>query len=333
MGRKIPIFRSGDELYYSDSCEALKLGVERKEVQLSARARGQYPGDPFPNDELSEIRTVGYWNANHDQSWGLDWHVNEGIEICYLDRGRVSFSLEGVTHYLKSGDITITRPWQMHRVGNPLVSACRLHWLILDVGVRRPNQEWKWPSWLLLSQEERTSISTILRQNEQPVWRATDEIAFYFQRLSEVVDHFDGPASTSQLKLYTNGLLIALTTMLREQSPQLEPSLSSTQRAVELFLASLPEHAEHDWSVDSMAQACGLKRRRFSFYCQQITNLSPMAYLAQCRVERACRLLRTRQDLSITDIAFHAGFASSQYFATVFRSHTGATPMEYRNQG
>ncbi|MGH2550681.1 MAG: AraC family transcriptional regulator, partial [Thermomicrobiales bacterium] len=331
MRRQIPTFRTGDELYYSDTCEALKLGVERKEVQLSARARGLYPGEPFPTDELDEIRTVGYWNANHDQSWGLDWHVNEGIEITYVDRGRVTSGLEGVNHYLKSGDLTITRPWQRHRLGNPHVTACRLHWLILDVGVRRPNQEWKWPNWLLLSPEERSYFSTILRQNEQPVWRVTDEIAFYFQRLSEVVDRYEEPTGNSQLKLYTNGLLIALTTMLREQNPALTPSLSSSQRAVELFLASLPEHSEHDWTVDSMAQACGLKRRRFSYYCQQITNLSPMAYLAQCRIERSCELLRSHPELNITDIAFQSGFASSQYFATVFRAHIGVSPLSYRN--
>ncbi len=29
----------------------------------------------------AEVRTVGYWNAKHDQGWGLDWHRNEGIEL------------------------------------------------------------------------------------------------------------------------------------------------------------------------------------------------------------------------------------------------------------
>lgn len=34
--------------------------------------------------------------------------------------------------------------------------------------------------------------------------------------------------------------------------------------------------------------------------------------------------------MNITDIAFSAGFASSQYFSTVFNAHLGVTPREYR---
>lgn len=333
MPREIPTFRARHEMYYSDTCEALKLGVARGEVQLSARARGQYPGQPFPSDELREVRTVGYWNAHHDQTWGLDWHRNEGLELTYVARGRVSFGLEGANHELKSGDLTITRPWQRHRLGNPHVTACRLGWLILDVGVRRPNQTWKWPSWLLMSGEERTYLTNILRHNEQPVWHADEEIAFYFQRLSDTADDYQPPAGDSQLKLYINGLLIGLVAMLRAQNPSLTPSLSSTQRAVEVFLAALPEHAEQDWTVDSMAHACGLKRRRFTHYCQQIANMTPMAYLAQCRIDRACTLLRTNPGMTITEIAFVSGFASSQYFSTVFSSHLGVTPRQYRQRG
>jgi transcriptional regulator GlxA family with amidase domain len=51
----------------------------------------------------------------------------------------------------------------------------------------------------------------------------------------------------------------------------------------------------------------------------------PMAYLAQCRIDRSRDLLRTRPELNIT------GFASSQYFATVFRAHIGVSPLIYRN--
>lgn len=327
---RIPVYQAGDELYYSDTCEGLREGVARGEVRLSARARGQYPGEPFPSGDMDEVRTVGYWNANHDQSWGLDWHRNEGIELTYVSRGHVSFGLDGKVHELKSGDLTITRPWQRHRLGNPHVTANRLTWLILDVGVRRPNQAWQWPGWLLLSEEEQECLTTILRQNEQPVWHANEEIAFYFQRLGDVADNYEHPAGNSQLKLYINGLLIALTAMLKTRNPALTPSLSSTQRAVEVFLAALPEHADHDWTVDSMAQACGLKRRRFTWYCQQIVNMTPMAYLGRCRIERASELLRTQPDLNITEVAFRSGFASSQYFSTVFSAHLGVTPREFR---
>lgn len=325
----IPTFSAISQTYSSDTCESLKAGVLRGEVHLSALVHGEYPGTEFPHDQLPEIRSVGYWNANYDQSWGLDWHRNEGLEITFVSRGRVEFGVDGDQIELRPGDLTITRPWQRHRLGDPDVTACKLSWLILDLGIRRPNQPWIWPDWLLLSSEELHFLTTILRQNEQPVWRASADVEFYFQRLNAIVEIHDSPP-LSQIKLYVNGLLISLSAMLRDQNPSLTPSLTSSQRVVELFLKALPEQLDREWTVEDMAEACGLGKRRFTYYCQQITNLSPASYLARCRIDLASQLLRSNAEISVTDIALQVGFGSSQYFSTAFRAHQNMTPREYR---
>lgn len=332
MKTGVAVYRGADQIYYADTCEPLKRGVELGEVQLVARARGAYPGLPLPEEAIPEVRSVGYWDASHDQSWGLDWHRNEGVELTLVTRGKVGFSVDRQEFLLRSGDLTVTRPWQLHRVGNPRVSACRLYWLILDVGVRRPNQPWKWPNWIVWSAADRASLTTNLSHNEQAVWSANDEIADYFERLGEAVVGFDERTGDSRLKLCINGLLIALTDLLRRKQPPLDPSLSSSQRAVDLFLAALRNHADQDWSLDSMAAACGLGRSRFIHYCKQLTNLSPNEYLTRCRVEAAAQLLQRDRDLTITDVALRSGFGSSQYFATVFQRHTGCSPREYRQR-
>ncbi|MGH2531548.1 MAG: AraC family transcriptional regulator [Thermomicrobiales bacterium] len=326
----VAVFRTADHRYYADTCVPLRQAVERDEVRLVARVHGAYPGEPLAPGRLTEVRSVGYWDADHDQSWGLDWHRNEGIELTYLASGKVGFAVDDKICHLKSGDLTVTRPWQMHRVGNPDVTACRLHWLILDVGVRRPNQPWKWPSWLVLSAEDLASLTINLSHNEQPVWPADDEVAHYFKRLGEATAAYDDRTGESRLKLHINGLLIAVADLLRRSQPLLDPSLSSTQRTVELFLSSLPDHVDQDWTVASMAAACGLGRSRFTHYCKQITNMSPNEFLARCRVEAASRLLQCRLDLNITAVALRTGFGSSQYFSTVFRQHVGCSPREFR---
>jgi AraC-like DNA-binding protein len=217
-------------------------------------------------------------------------------------------------------------PW----VGNPSVGSCKLYWLILDVGVRRPNQEWTWPRWLVWSEADAQSLTQNLSHNEQPVWPADDEIAEYFERLGVAVEAYGDSPGDSRLKLYVNGLLIALTDMLRRRQPQLDPALSSSLRAVELFLTTLGERLDEDWTVDAMARACGLGRSRFSDYCKQLTNMSPIGYLAKCRIDHAVALFRRRPTLSVTDVALRCGFSSSQYFATVFRNHLGCSPREFR---
>ncbi|MDQ3856525.1 MAG: AraC family transcriptional regulator [Chloroflexota bacterium] len=297
-----------------------------------ARARGAYPGLPLPPKSLAEVRTVGYWDADHNQSWGLDWHRNEGIELTYVSHGKVHFAV-GEQHYLlKRGDLTITRPWQIHRVGNPNVSACRLHWLILDVGVRRPNQAWHWPRWLASSDADISSLTEMLSQNEQPVWEADDEVGYYFEKLGEAVADYEGSKGESYLRLYISGLIVAVTGLLQQRRPVLDSSLTSAHRTVEVFLSSLRHDLDHNWDLDTMASACGLGRSQFAHYCKQITNMSPGEYLSSCRVEAASKLLVSQSKLSITDVGLGCGFGSSQYFATVFRERMGCSPREYRRQ-
>lgn len=133
------IFYDVNGTHKADTCENLKAAKERGELFHSAFAHGCYPGVKMPPKVLPELCVACVWDANQDQSWGLPKHRNEGIELGYLARGNLDFIVEGKPHHLKAGDLTVTRPWQLHQVGDPLISASRMHWLILDVGVRRPN--------------------------------------------------------------------------------------------------------------------------------------------------------------------------------------------------
>lgn len=327
---RIAIFRGDEERYIADDCEPLRRSAANQEVVLVARTHGSYPGLPLPDGLLPEVRTMGYWDAVRDQRWGLDWHRNEGVEITYLARGSVGFAVGDHETELKAGDLTITRPWQPHRVGSPDVTASKLYWLILDVGIRRPNQIWKWPGWLLWSNQLRDQLTQNLSQNEQPVWHASPEIASYFEQLGDYIQAGGSDLEGGRLKLYINGLLISLAEMLMENQPVLDPSLSSSERTVAVFLADLPNRCDEQWTLDGMSHACGLRRSRFIHYCKQITNMPPIEYLNWCRVKRAQELLSQVPPPTITQVAMSCGFTTSQYFSTVFRQSVGCTPRDFR---
>ena len=326
------LFQGTGSTYRADSCEPLRAAVARGETILRALGRRAYPGGRLPARRLAEICTVGYWDAPADQAWGLDWHRNEGIELTWLDRGSLGFAVDRETFRLRRGDLTITRPWQLHRLGLPHVSASRLYWLILDVGVRRPNQAWRWPPWLLLSQADRRALTHLLSHNEKPVWRADAELGRCFHSLGACLELEPESARETRLRLHINELLVALLDLLQRRRIPLDASLSSSQRTVELFLAELPKHLEHEWDLEAMAEQCGLQRTRFNHYCRELTNLSAIEFLGRCRVEAAATLLRASRTLNMTEVALRCGFQSSQYFATVFRRQMGCTPSRYARE-
>jgi AraC-like DNA-binding protein len=327
------IFLAPGATYHADSCEPVRQAVARGELQLHGFGRRSYPGIPLPARMLPEVCSIGFWDAVGTQHWGLDWHRNEGIELTYLDRGKLDFLVEDEQFVLQSGDLTVSRPWQRHRVGNPNVAACRLYFLILDVGVRRPNQPWQWPSWLILSPHDVRRLTTLLSHNENPVWRANQEVRRCFGKIGELVDTKKPLGVQTQMQLYINELFLALMQLLQKKNAPLDARLTSTRRSVEMFLSALPDHLETPWTLEEMARQCGLGRSRFTEYCRQITNLTPSDYLAQCRVEAGKQLLLAEPRGSITDVALSCGFQSSQYFATVFHRRTGVSPRDYRLNG
>ena len=329
--RSTEVFQGPGHVFFADSCEPLKAAAARGDVEVDALSRGSYPGRRLLARELPEVRSVGFWDASRSQAWGLDWHRNEGIEITYVARGSIAFAVDGHELPLHQGDLTITRPWQAHRVGDPHVAASRLFWLILDVGVRRPHQPWAWPSWLIFPPKLARALTTLLQQNEQPVWRANATIEACFEKIAIVMQDPSVDAREVRLKLSINDLLLEVLELLERKNIPLDESLNTSRRSVEMFLDSLAYRSDQRWDLASMAQECCLGRSRFAYYCRQITNMTPIEYLTHCRLQAAAALLRDRKTTSITEVAYACGFESSQYFATVFRSNMGLSPSEFRD--
>jgi AraC-like DNA-binding protein len=109
--------------------------------------------------------------------------------------------------------------------------------------------------------------------------------------------------------------------------------LSSSCRSVALFLADLASKLSYlaqEWTVPRMARECGLGTTQFIRYCKQITQVTPLQFLNDSRLQAARRILVEQPDRSITKVALECGFSSSQYFATAFRRQFGCSPHELR---
>jgi len=326
---KAPVYVDQGKTYHADSCEPVRQAVDKGDLALHAICRGSYPGHPIPGDILSGVCSVGLWDATHEQNWGLPWHRNEGVELCWLETGAIDFQLESGRYPLRPGDLTITRPWQPHKLGDPRIGAGRLHWLILDIGVRQPHQEWQWPEWVVLTKEDLAELTDFLRRNEQPVWKSGGEISRCFRQMTGCIDG-NIESGASKMMIYINELLLNLLELFRSQKVKLSTSLTTARRSTELFLGSIKNNLAEPWTLDSMAAACGLGVTRFVHYCKELTNLAPMQYLNQMRLEQAAKILKTDPKATITETAFQCGFSSSQYFATLFKRYFKCSPREYR---
>ena len=331
-----PIYQSRANRYEIDTCGPQMKAVSEGKIELHALSKGHYPGKRMNSNILPGLTNVGFWNCRGAQDWGLDSHRNEGLEIVFLETGGMGFEVDGRNHLLHAGNLTITRPWQMHKLGDPHIGRGRLCWLILDVGVRRPNQEWSWPSWVVLAPRDLAELTRKLRHDEQSVWMANPRMREVFRDLADCVLRWKEPGVTSRLAVGVNRLLVELLDVLAEQQTGESANLATRRRTVELFLKDLAENpgsSAEPWTLESMAKQCGMGITAMAKYCRELVNNGPTTYLNHCRLEHAARALRQKPGVSVTEIAMWAGFNSSQYFATIFRKRYQMTPMDFRTGG
>jgi AraC family L-rhamnose operon regulatory protein RhaS len=304
-------------------------------LQLHALTKGHYPGRLLNSRELPNINSIGFWNGTRPQDWGLAPHRNEGIEISFLETGTMAFTVEEKNFELRSGHFIITRPWQLHKLGAPNIGPGKMHWLILDVGGRRPNHDWRWPRWLMLTGADKAELALKLRRNSNAVWDSSPEIAASFRGLSDCVLRWREPHTESRMLVLLNQLLLGILIVLTGEQTQPHPELASRRRTVELLLRDLAGHGAKSgqpWTLEKMAAHCGMGITAFSKYCRELVNNGPIEFLNQCRLEHAARQLKECPAASVTEIAFQNGFSSSQYFATVFARHFHVSPSDYRRK-
>jgi AraC family L-rhamnose operon regulatory protein RhaS len=328
-----PVYRTRNSTYGIDTCAPQREAIKAGKIGFHALTHGAYPGTLLPTTVLPGLCSLGLIDACGEQDWGFEPHRNEGVEIVFLETGHMTFITNERRHEIRAGDFTITRPWELHSIGDPNLGTGLLHWLILDVGIRHPKQGWQWPAWIMLAPSDIRELTHALRLNENPVWKSTADIRHAFREIALCVRQYKKPGTLSRLTIHVNHLLLSLLEALREQSRQDYPERITRERTVDLFLTSLtqsPEALSRPWTLNSMAEECGIKPTAFVEHCRRLTNLSPVDYLNRCRLERAAQRLRSEPDLPVTRIALECGFNTSQYFATRFRQKYGQSPRTFR---
>ena len=91
------------------------------------------------------------------------------------------------------------------------------------------------------------------------------------------------------------------------------------------------ETAEELPKLDALAEAAGMSRFHFHRVFKAVTGLTPRAYAAECRADRARSALRTSR--TVTEAIYDAGFNSSGSFYAASRDTLGMAPATFRDGG
>jgi len=113
-----------------------------------------------------------------------------------------------------------------------------------------------------------------------------------------------------------------------DAGPVLPPPVIERVEAVRTYLH---EHMAEPVTLATLSRVATLSPYYLIRVFKAHVGMPPHRYLTRLRVERARQLLEV-SSLSVTQVAHRAGFGTVSHFSTVFRSHVGLSPTEYRRQ-
>ena len=145
-----------------------------------------------------------------------------------------------------------------------------------------------------------------------------ERVAIAFRLLDSMLA--GDPVPTEPIEVPSDGITVRTST---DVQAALDPRMATGLR----FIWS--HYDVVDLSVDDIAAAAGLSRRRLHDLFRSEQGETIIAVLTKRRLER-CRHLLTTTDITVTDICHHVGFRSSEHLHRVFKRTHGLTPLQYR---
>lgn len=118
-------------------------------------------------------------------------------------------------------------------------------------------------------------------------------------------------------------------------APTLERIRQDRRKAptqIQPLLAYLETHLfDPDLDANQLKRACGVRDNSLPIYFHHAVSLPPYAYIEDCRLEIACRLL-SATDLKIWQIAQLLGYSTLQVFSRAFHRWSGLRPSVFRRR-
>lgn len=234
-------------------------------------------------------------------------HFHSNIELIYLLEGETEATINGATHLLRPGEISIAGSYDVHRYITPARSRSIL--LIIPVDLV--------PSFVSRS-KGKTFGGHFLDAGPA---------AAQIRSAAEVLLAENADPDPLVCKGYAYAILGVL---CRELGLVRQPKTGTTELAREI-LVFLEQHYLEDLNIEKLARAFGYNKDYLPRFFNAYLGCGFNRYLNLLRSRHAARLM-DQTDQPLTAIAFQSGFGNYRTFNRAFAVSYGITPTAYKSQ-
>lgn len=89
-------------------------------------------------------------------------------------------------------------------------------------------------------------------------------------------------------------------------------------------------HFDKEITLEAISDVATMTKNAFCKYFKKRTNKTYIQFLNELRIEHACKLIQSKQELSIADVAYQSGFNNISNFNRQFKVVKQVSPSEFR---
>lgn len=258
--------------------------------------------------------------------WSKGLSIHEAFEMVYIKSGEGQFDIGNQSVTVGSNDIVIIKPHQHHKLNVTTEGGC--DFIVLYFKFMNPSN-------LALSETSLEDFINFVNGKDSgafiklKVSQKNDIIVLLNRILKEKASDQLGSELLDYLMLMELFVLISRAlkaeweNSIKNKSPKIKELMHSAIQFVH-------NNYEREISITDIAKYVFLSPSYFTRAFKEDTGLSPMQYLLNIRIKRACELLE-ETDLKVGEIAHSVGFSNQQRFNDMFKKQKNMTPMQYRN--
>ncbi len=271
------------------------------------------------------------WEFGHERysnikPSSLDLHLNRGIEICYVKKGRYDWQVENKEYVVYPGEGFVTCPWEYHGNSLGVVELGEIYWLIINPELFTKENGCHLANWSSFSQDQEATIAKVLRDNQNHLLNNGARLEKYFLQLNhELVNREFG--FDVRIRSLIESLILEVVRIIQSRKFEANKNSAWINELRLLFESDFSKK----WTIGEMSSCFNMGSTSFNDKVKRLTGYTPQSFLIDLKIEQSKKqLLETNWQM--TDIALGTGFYSSQHFSATFLKRVGMTPSAFRKK-
>lgn len=268
-----------------------------------------------------------YRNTDFEGNYSLPYHWHEEVEIIFVEEGEITFNIDMKPINLSSNQCLFINSHTLHSANALNNNRSVHHAIVFDMNILSSSlYDYCQNKYIDPLLNNTLSFPSLINNSFTCSQKILSEIKELINIYYTKFNGWELGVKASLLKIIS---LIAQDNKFIKNTSITSSSNNYKVERIKLVLDYIYKNYRNKIYIDDLAKQANMNTQYFCRFFKSITGKSPILYINHYRIEKAAKLLQTK-DYTVMDICFNVGFDNFSYFIKKFKEFKNCTPSEYR---